>query len=107
MISSRVGELSERLLSLSRHYRNEKYIWDIGCDHGLLGLSFRDHELVEEIHLVDSSVPVIEKLKQTIDSYISKANLFIELKEGQKIKPHSSSNLIFIAGMGGKEIGEI
>lgn len=107
MISSRGGELTGRLLSFSRHHRNEKFIWDIGCDHGLLGLSFRDHELVEEIHLVDPSASVIEKLKLGTASHIPSAKLFIEQKKGQNIELHSSSNLIFIAGMGGKEMGEI
>lgn len=109
--SSRVGDtphLSQRLKTLHNQYQNEKHIWDIGCDHGLLGLSFKDIETVESIHLVDPSAPVIDVLhKKLKDSYISIAKVFIHLNRGQDINPISDSNCIFIAGMGGKEIGEI
>lgn len=107
MNSFRAGEsLSHRLRKLHSLYREEKHIWDIGCDHGLLGLSFNDHQNVETINLVDPAAPVIEVLKKKLnDSYITKAHFFH--KKGQEIKISTSSNCIFIAGMGGKEIGEI
>lgn len=101
--SSRVGG-STRLTELQSYYKNEENIWDIGCDHGLLGSSFKDHENIHSIHLVDPSLPVINKLK---DSYISVPKIKIHHKQGQNLFIESKSNLIFIAGMGGKEIGEI
>ena len=101
--SSRVGG-STRLTKLHSYYQNEKHIWDIGCDHGYLGSSFKDIESVEVIHLVDPSLPVIQSLK---DSYISIRKIMIHHNEGQRLTFNSPSNLIFIAGMGGKEIGEI
>ena len=106
---SRAGDkLSHRLSTLHHYYRNEAHIWDVGCDHGLLGLSFIDTETVKSINFVDPSHPVIEVLKKKIkDSYISTPDLNIHPIEGQRIEPEQSSNLIFIAGMGGKEIGEI
>lgn len=110
MNSSREGEkLSKRLLTLASYHHHQNIIWDIGCDHGLLGLSFRGNPYVEEIHLVDPSLPVINELKnKVIDSYISKQTLTIHHKAGQSLTlPREKSNLIFIAGMGGKEIGEI
>lgn len=107
MSSSRVGDaLSIRLKSLRSYYNQEKHVWDIGCDHGQLGLSFHNISTVEKIHLVDPSLPVIEGLKQKlIDSYITKAKVYHQT--GQSLSIKSSSNCIFIAGMGGKEIGEI
>lgn len=102
----RVGDstLSFRLSTLHNYYSNEAHIWDIGCDHGYLGSSFKDIETVKEIHLVDPSAPVIENLK---DSYISVPKIKIHHNEGQRLIIDRISNLIFIAGMGGKEIGEI
>jgi tRNA (adenine22-N1)-methyltransferase len=101
-------ELSLRLNTLRSFYQNQHNIWDIGCDHGLLGLSFTDIPTIQTINLVDPSKPVIDVLSKKIkDSYISKGNILIHLKEGQKLKIESSSNCIFIAGMGGKEIGQI
>ena len=107
MNSFRGGEsLSDRLKKLHSFYQGEKHIWDIGCDHGLLGLSFNDYETVESINLVDPAAPVIDVLKKKLlDSYITKANIYH--KKGQEINIPTSSNCIYIAGMGGKEIGEI
>ena len=108
--SSRVGDtsLSFRLKTLHHEYQNEKHIWDIGCDHGQLGLSFLDTKSVELINLVDPSAPVIDVLNKKIkDSYISTGKVFIQLSKGQDLKIPTRSNCFFIAGMGGKEIGEI
>lgn len=107
MNSFRAGEsLSHRLSKLHSFYRGEKHIWDIGCDHGFLGLSFNDNQNVESINLVDPAAPVIEVLKKKLnDSYITKANIYHN--KAQEINISTSSNCIFIAGMGGKEIGEI
>lgn len=107
--SSRVvgDKLSLRLQTLHNLYTNETNIWDIGCDHGFLGLSFADAS-VESIHLVDASVSVIDKLLiKNIDSYITKPKVLITHSSGQNLKITSSKNLILIAGMGGEEIGEI
>jgi tRNA (adenine22-N1)-methyltransferase len=103
---SELGSL--RLKTLQGHYTNEKNIWDIGCDHGLLGASFLEVADIERVHLVDVSRDVVETLKSKFkDSYISKDRLFISRQKGQEIRIQSSSNLVFIAGMGGKEMGEI
>lgn len=103
----RAGDsLSFRLHKLHSYYSNEMNIWDIGCDHGLLGLSFNDYPQVKSIGLVDPSGPVIDVLRNKLkDSYITKASIFH--KHGQEIEITQSSNCIFIAGMGGKEIGDI
>lgn len=101
--------LSERLSSIKAQYISASHVWDVGCDHGELGLSFNDVPTVQAIHLVDPSKPVIDELhKKTKDSYISKENLLIHHQRGQEISLCSDvSNHIFIAGMGGKEIGLI
>lgn len=104
----RVGDtLSERLKSIKEFHTNQRNIWDIGCDHGHLGLSFSTSN-VDSIHLVDPSRSVIETLINKLkDAYITKEKVFITESEGQKLTIDCHSNCIFIAGMGGKEIGEI
>lgn len=85
------------------------HVWDIGCDHGLLGLSF-SQESATSITLVDPSPAVIEKLKIKINSntsHITKPNISIMLSKGQDLKLSNRNNTIFIAGMGGEEIGQI
>lgn len=110
MSFSRAGDgLSERLRLLKSFYQLEHSVWDIGCDHGLLGLSFAGEESVGKLHLVDPSLPVIDVLKKKLkDSYISiPEKIVIHHQRGQEIIPDPESNCIFIAGMGGKEIESI
>lgn len=101
--------LSPRLSSLRSHYCSHESIWDIGCDHGKLGLSFLDEAQVKNIHLVDPSPHVIKALNYYIDSYITTASdkLRIHMKSGQEIILGSERKLVLIAGMGGKEINSI
>jgi tRNA (adenine22-N1)-methyltransferase len=100
--------LSLRLKTLAGYYHQSQIVYDIGCDHGQLGLSFQDTAGVEAIYLVDPSADVISNLKKTIDSYITIQNsLYILHQKGQEIVLVAGSKTIFIAGMGGKEIQEI
>ena len=100
---------SLRLKTLAAYYHQVESIWDIGCDHGILGLSFLQNESVTRIHLVDPSVDVIRSLnKKLIDSYITKKHLIRILHaKGQDLILGQEPKLVFIAGMGGKEIQEI
>ncbi len=108
--SKREGEnLSARLARLRSFCPGTGHVWDIGCDHGLLGLSF-SQDPVTSINLVDPSAAVIENLKHKLRSnasYITKAHVFLYENQGQKIKINSINNTVFIAGMGGEEIGLI
>ncbi len=101
--------LSQRLQALSSLIGVGEIVWDIGCDHGLLGLSFLNDPAIKVINLVDPSEEVIKSLKkQVIDSYITiPPNLIIHQLKGQQVKLERHKNCIFIAGMGGKEIKEI
>ena len=102
-------KLSERLSKLHSYYKDSHSVWDIGCDHGQLGLSFGEVATVQELYLVDPSVKVITELKKTIDSYITRKTLkiIIHEKRGQEVVLNSNSKTIYIAGMGGEEIKEI
>lgn len=107
MMNSFKVKLSERLATFASFYRGQDIIWDVGCDHGHLGLSFFKGESSPTIHLVDPAAPVIRKLREKVsDSYIPLISIFHQ--EGQEIKldPHRS-HFIFIAGMGGLEIIDI
>ena len=97
--------LSKRLKTFSQFYQNHAFIWDIGCDHGLLGTSFLNQPLVKQINLVDPALPVIKNLK---DSYITIPKINIIHSKGQNLTiPHPNQNSLFIAGMGGLEMKEI
>jgi tRNA (adenine22-N1)-methyltransferase len=109
MNSYREGDaLSLRLTTLQSYYSGEEFIWDIGCDHGLLGLSFAHLSGIRGINLVDPSKIVIDVLKEKIKgAYIAIGTVNIFRNKGQEIKIDSKSNCIFIAGMGGEEIADI
>lgn len=100
---------SKRLKLLASFYNESPYIWDIGCDHGLLGLSFYELPQCREIHLVDPSLKVIETLQKSLaDAYITiPEKIKIHHQFGQDIQTNLTPKCIFIAGMGGKEIQEI
>ena len=101
-----VSLLSQRLYSLARYHSDHESVWDIGCDHGLLGLSFCHTKHVKVIHLVDPSIKVIKVLEAKVkDSYITNpVKICIQHEFGQRIKLDNEKKIIFIAGMGGKEI---
>jgi tRNA (adenine22-N1)-methyltransferase len=102
--------LSNRLKHFSTFFDGKPHIWDIGCDHGHLGLSFTQYSEVETIHLVDPALPVIEALSLKFkDSYISIGkDIEILHSKGQDLKIKvPNQNGLYIAGMGGREIKEI
>ncbi|HXH73619.1 MAG TPA: tRNA (adenine(22)-N(1))-methyltransferase TrmK [Bacteriovoracaceae bacterium] len=96
--------LSKRLTRIRDFSHDSQTIWDIGCDHGLLGLSFQADPKVKAINLVDPSEAVIKKL----DSYITTdEKIKIWHAKGQNIVLSPEKKTVFIAGMGGKEIIDI
>jgi tRNA (adenine22-N1)-methyltransferase len=100
--------LSNRLEFLASFYEGEESIYDIGCDHGLLGLSFKTNPKVKDIYLIDPNPYSVDLIKNSIDSYITEPILIHPLKiSGEETKIISANSLIFIAGMGGKNIVEI
>lgn len=56
---------------------------------------------------MDPSDKVIKNLKAIVDSHITKQELYLHQQRGQDLILNSASKIIFIAGMGGKEIREI
>lgn len=107
MTNSFNPKLSRRLGYFSNYYSNQDCIWDIGCDHGHLGLSFIQHPKNPFIFLVDPALPVIEKLRKKVeDSDIPRTTIIHDKGQGVKLRK-DLSHFIFIAGMGGPEIIEI
>lgn len=99
--------MSSRLQELAAFYHNENIVWDIGCDHGKLGLMLLDqHESIKQLYLVDQSVLAMKTLKKNIiGTYIPKGSLITLLNQpGQTIKLTSQKEIVYMAGMGGKII---
>ncbi len=103
-------KISVRLATLQSYFHDAHSVWDIGCDHGLLGLSFANKGPLKEIHLVDPSSLVVKKLrKKDLDAYITKKDLSITIheKKGQDIILNKERKIIYIAGMGGEIIKDV
>lgn len=71
-------------------------VWDLCCDHGLLGEEALRSGLTKEVHFVDQSEPVMEKLKQQKGDLVGAT--FYLLNAANLPAPVSGS--IVIAGVG-------
>ncbi len=99
---------SKRFEYLSSFYEGEGSVYDIGCDHGLLGLSFLSNPNITDVYLIDPNPYSVDIIKGNIDSYITKGKNIYPLRcSGEETKVQNSNSLIYIAGMGGKTIIEI
>lgn len=103
MMNSFKPKLSKRLAHFAHFYQSQNIIWDIGCDHAHLGLSFLSHQASPAIHLVDPALPVITKLKERIATDIPRVKIFHQAGQ-EVIIEKNLTHFIFIAGMGGLEI---
>lgn len=109
-MNSKLSHRLSTLVSLIDQSRGDISLWDIGCDHGHVGRWAGEHlRVISEVNFVDTSLPVINKLKANIDADIPKASFKINFHHlpGQELKIHSSKNVFLIAGMGGQNIIEI
>lgn len=109
LVKTTMSSFSHRLQAIALEYNGAGDVYDIGCDHGILGLSFTRSESAQTIHFVDPSLAVINDLrKKLITSHIPiRYTINILHRSGQEIDLVSKPKCIFIAGMGGKEILEI
>jgi tRNA A22 N-methylase len=106
-MSSKPTSPSHRLGRLVSHCGVGEMLWDIGCDHGLVGLLAGKSGAFKHICFVDPSSSVIQKLKQTIAADIPKGFSYSIFKErGDQIKVSLRDNTFLMAGFGGLPIIE-
>jgi tRNA (adenine22-N1)-methyltransferase len=98
---------SHRIARLVSHCGEGEILWDIGCDHGLAGLSAGKTGAFKHVCFVDPSSFVIEKLIKHIAADIPKDwNYTIMKLKGDQIKVLSEKNVFLMAGFGGRPIIE-
>lgn len=90
-----------RIQKLCSFYQEEPFVWDLCCDHGLIGESFFKRSGVQEVHFCDQVPKIIERLKNKQYSYIPKAELYYHPKPADQIHP-SKNSYIILAGIGGE-----
>ncbi len=88
-------------------------LWDIGCDHGLLGLTAVVSGRVRRVHLVDPAISVIENLRSTLNSPKYKdwwreheARVQLVLARGEDVIGDARGAIV-IAGIGGETMVKI
>lgn len=85
-------------------------LWDIGCDHGLLGIQALNEESVSEVHFVDPSTHAIEKLKENLEKYLLDKFLTkftIHNLVAQKLNGYCFTGNWVMAGFGWREMESI
>ncbi len=105
-MSSELPKLSLRLRTLFDLADRGGEFWDIGCDHGHVGLWATQR--FSRVHWVDPSPPVQDQLKQTIAAHIPEGFSFsLRCEKGEELKVPRSQHVFFLAGMGGKTIRRV
>jgi tRNA (adenine22-N1)-methyltransferase len=90
--------LSKRLSKALSYIDKTKYFYDLCCDHGMLGMAVLENDLAEHVIFNDQVPHIIDNLKTSLSSYITKSIAF-ETKPCQKIKFKPNST-ICILGVG-------
>ena len=97
--------LNKRLEVVSAFIEKKDIVLDIGCDHGLLGISLFLNKKVKVIGS-DINPKPLEKAKENLVKYHLEKK--IELRLGDGLSPISSDiNTVVISGMGGINIVNI
>lgn len=100
------SKLSHRLQTIHDHTPLHPHIYDVGCDHGELGLSFQIYPEVHTIHLVDPSSAVIEGLKEKMSGSDIPKQVAVSKKKANQIEIKTKKNSIILCGFGGTQISE-
>jgi len=106
---SPVGEgLGARLKAICQAAQDVPVVWDIGCDHGHVGLALGGAG-AREVHLVDPAIGVQQKWLELKDADIPRSfKVFYHPKKGEELHvPRNSDSCFVMAGMGGKKIAAI
>lgn len=79
-------------------------LWDIGCDHGLLSLSFLENNKNKKAYLVDKREGPLSKAAGNLAAFIDGGRAELMLADGLAGWKPQAGDAVVIAGMGGREI---
>lgn len=102
-MSSKLPPLSTRLQRLLTLAGKGEELWDIGCDHGLVGRWARLEGHFKRVHFVDPAPMVVERLKKFLSTDIPRLVPFeIHQKRADEINVCKGENTFLMAGFGGQ-----
>lgn len=106
-------KLSSRLSLIVEHVIGGQPLWDIGCDHGLVGLSAYVKKGVTEVNFVDPSSESLNKARLHLAKLENKL-LPLEVgrfkyhqQKGESLDWKLVHGTVVVAGMGGRVIKNI
>ena len=99
---------SERILTICRSLLCHRPIYDMCCDHGIIGLYAFYEGGFPSLHLIDSSQSVIDSLNQRLSYYgLKDDKIFVYHKDAASMDIRQKSSNIVIAGIGAKNMVKI
>ena len=108
IVMNKINYLSKRFEQLLTMILPGQPLYDLCCDHGLLGLAALDRGLVPAVSLIDRSPSVIATLKERCQIYLEPdSRRMIMCMNGSDLQPVSGPATIVIAGVGGQTIVDI
>jgi tRNA A22 N-methylase len=87
-------------------------LWDVGCDHGLLGFEVLRKGLCKEVYFVDRVASIISQLKITYAEHADKIasaehRAHFICSQAQHLDPELMKGNIVFAGMGSRQVQRI
>lgn len=85
---------------------NYEEIWDLCCDHGIIGISYANLHKPQKIYFIDQVEGIIDKLVLHLPSAISEETTFVATcMPAEKIRINENTkNLVIMAGVGTETI---
>lgn len=91
--------LSKRLLEIAKLVDENKVVYDIGSDHGLLPCFLVTNKISQKVYAVDNKIGPLNHAKETIEKYGLQGKVIPLLSDGlNDVK--DDGQIIVIAGMG-------
>lgn len=101
---------SQRLQIIEELLLPNKPVWDLCCDHGLVGLSSYEKRKFPEIHFVDKVPSIIQKLRDNFITHCSNPNNLTKVSfyaTGAESLTESLTGSVVVAGVGAGTIIQI
>lgn len=100
-------KISPRMSRICGFVVDGRSTWDLGCDHGLIGLwAWHTHEL-PELHFVDRAPGVIAQLENELAAYMDLDSVFFHSVDAATLELPSEPCNVILSGVGFRSMKRI